>query len=77
MMELEAVVADGASPVGAILAIALALALVDIPSLGITGGLILGAADPAARAPLFCQLLTCGLASVVAPVLACAALGWW
>lgn len=75
---VPALVADGASPVGAILAIALASILVDINPLGITGGLILGAADPAARAPLFRQLLTCGLASVVvAPALACAAFGWW
>lgn len=75
---VPAIVADGASPVGAILAVALASILVDINPLGITGGLILGAADPDDRAPLFRQLLTCGLVSVVvAPALACAAFGWW
>ncbi|SDJ45646.1 SLC13 family permease [Streptomyces indicus] len=75
---VPAIVADGASPVGAILAIALASILVDINPLGITGGLILGAAGPDDRAPLFRQLLTCGLVSVVAaPALACAAFGWW
>ncbi|GAA1223822.1 SLC13 family permease [Pseudonocardia alaniniphila] len=48
---LPALVADGLSPVGGVLALALASVLVDINPLGITGGLILGAADPSARPP--------------------------
>jgi di/tricarboxylate transporter len=43
---VPAVVAQGAPPVGAVLAVALASILVDINPLGITGGLILGAARP-------------------------------
>ncbi|MEU6845597.1 SLC13 family permease [Streptomyces sp. NPDC046716] len=75
---VPAVVADGASPVGAVLAVALASVLVDINPLGITGGLILGAARAEDRTRLFRQLLTCGLVSVVAgPALACFAFGWW
>jgi hypothetical protein len=57
-------VADGVSPVGAVLALALASVLVDINPLGITGGLILGAAEPSARDRLFRQLLTYGIVSV-------------
>lgn len=75
---VPAVVAEGASPVGAVLAVALASILVDINPLGITGGLILGAAQPEDRARLFRQLLTCGLVSVVVgPGLACGVFGWW
>ncbi|MFD6529910.1 SLC13 family permease [Streptomyces sp. NPDC060184] len=75
---VPAVVAEGASPVGAVLAVALASILVDINPLGITGGLILGAARPEDRTPLFRQLLRCGLVSVVVgPALACFAFGWW
>jgi di/tricarboxylate transporter len=75
---VPAVVAEGASPVGAVLAVALASILVDINPLGITGGLILGAAKPEDRTRLFRQLLTCGLVSVVVgPALACFAFGWW
>lgn len=75
---VPAVVADGASPVGAVLAVALASILVDINPLGITGGLILGAAAPDDRPPLFRHLLTYGVVSViVGPALACAAFGWW
>ncbi|MGW1465855.1 SLC13 family permease [Streptomyces sp. NPDC002308] len=75
---VPAVVAEGASPVGAVLAVALASILVDINPLGITGGLILGAAKPEDRTPLFRQLLRCGLVSVVVgPALACFAFGWW
>ncbi|WP_237536909.1 SLC13 family permease [Streptomyces sp. SID5785] len=75
---VPAVVADGASPVGAVLAVALASVLVDINPLGITGGLVLGAARAEDRTRLFRQLLTCGLVSVaVGPALACFAFGWW
>lgn len=75
---LPPLVADGVSPVGAVLALAMASILVDINPLGITGGLILGAAEPAARQKLFRQLLTYGLVSVVvAPALAWLAFGWW
>jgi di/tricarboxylate transporter len=75
---LPPLVADGVSPVGAVLALALASVLVDINPLGITGGLILSAAEPAARPRLFRQLLTYGLISVaVAPFVAWVAFGWW
>ncbi|SCK46053.1 SLC13 family permease [Streptomyces sp. WMMB 322] len=75
---LPPLVADGLSPVGGVLALALASVLVDINPLGITGGLILGAAEPSARPRLFRQLLTYGLVSiVVAPFLAWLAFGWW
>ncbi|MBB4908481.1 SLC13 family permease [Actinophytocola algeriensis] len=75
---LPTLVADGVSPVGAVLALALASILVDINPLGITGGLILGAAEPSARPRLFRQLLTYGLISiVVAPPIAWLAFGWW
>lgn len=75
---LPPLVADGVSPVGGVLALALASVLVDINPLGITGGLILGAAEPAVRPRLFRQLLTYGIVSVVvAPFLAWLAFGWW
>ncbi|MBZ6175551.1 hypothetical protein KVH24_23340 [Streptomyces olivaceus] len=75
---VPAVVAEGASPVGAVLAVALASILVDINPLGITGGLILGAARPDDRPRLFRHLLTYGAVSVVVgPALACVAFGWW
>ncbi|MGW4735173.1 SLC13 family permease [Streptomyces shenzhenensis] len=75
---VPAVVAEGASPVGAVLAVALASILVDINPLGITGGLILGAARPEDRPRLFRHLLTYGVVSVVVgPALACFAFGWW
>ncbi|MFI7672335.1 SLC13 family permease [Actinophytocola sp. NPDC049390] len=75
---LPPLVADGVSPVGAVLALALASILVDINPLGITGGLILGAAEPSARPRLFRHLLTYGLISiVVAPPIAWLAFGWW
>ena len=75
---LPPLVADGVSPVGAVLALALASILVDINPLGITGGLLLGAAEPSARPRLFRQLLTYGLVSiVVAPPIAWLAFGWW
>lgn len=75
---VPAVVAEGASPVGAVLAVALASILVDINPLGITGGLILGAAEPDDRPRLFRHLLTYGAVSVVVgPALACVAFGWW
>ncbi|MQA08927.1 MAG: hypothetical protein GEU98_10355 [Pseudonocardiaceae bacterium] len=75
---LPPLVADGVSPVGGVLALALASVLVDINPLGITGGLILGAAEPSARPRLFRQLLTYGIASiVVAPFLTWLAFGWW
>jgi hypothetical protein len=75
---LPPLVADGVSPVGAVLALALASVLVDINPLGITGGLILSAAEPSARPSLFRQLLTYGLISVVvAPFVAWVAFGWW
>lgn len=63
-------VAAGLDPVGAVLSVALSAVLVDINPLGITGGLILGAAEPDERDALFTKLLTFGLCSVVvAPVL--------
>ncbi|MFF3460712.1 SLC13 family permease [Streptomyces sp. NPDC002730] len=75
---LPPLVADGISPVGGVLALALASVLVDINPLGITGGLILGAAEPSARPRLFRQLLTYGIISiVVAPFLTWLAFGWW
>lgn len=75
---LPALVADGLSPVGGVLALALASVLVDINPLGITGGLILGAAEPSVRPRLFRQLLTYGIVSVVvAPFLAWLAFCWW
>ncbi|MFI1023729.1 SLC13 family permease [Streptomyces olivaceus] len=75
---VPAVVAEGASPVGAVLAVALASILVDINPLGITGGLILGAARPDDRPRLFRHLLTYGAVSVVVgPALACVVFGWW
>lgn len=75
---VPAVVAEGASPVGAVLAVALASILVDINPMGITGGLILGAAEPDDRPRLFRHLLTYGAVSVVVgPALACFAFGWW
>jgi di/tricarboxylate transporter len=75
---LPALVADGVSPVGGVLALALASVLVDINPLGITGGLILGAAEPSVRPRLFRHLLTYGLVSiVVAPFLAWLAFSWW
>lgn len=75
---LPPLVAEGVSPVGAVLALAMASILVDINPLGITGGLILGAAEPSVRPRLFRQLLTYGLISVVvAPALAWLAFGWW
>ena len=75
---LPPLVADGVSPVGAVLALAMASILVDINPLGITGGLILGAAEPSVRPRLFRQLLTYGIVSVViAPLLAWLAFGWW
>ena len=75
---VPAVVAEGGSPVGAVLAVAMASILVDINPLGITGGLILGAAEPEVRPRLFRQLLTYGAVSVVvAPGLACLLFFWW
>ncbi|MEV0009353.1 SLC13 family permease [Streptomyces sp. NPDC047973] len=75
---VPAVVAEGASPVGAVLAVALASILVDINPLGITGGLILGAAEPDDRPGLFRNLLTYGVVAViVGPAIACFAFGWW
>lgn len=75
---LPPLVADGVSPVGGVLALALASVLVDLNPLGITGGLILGAAEPSARPRLFRQLLTYGLISVaVAPAVAWAVFSWW
>ncbi|WP_396449314.1 SLC13 family permease [Actinomadura sp.] len=75
---LPPLVADGVSPVGGVLALALASVMVDINPLGITGGLILGAAEPAARPRLFRNLLIYGLISIpVAPFLTWLAFGWW
>jgi len=75
---LPPLVDAGVSPVGGVLALALASVLVDINPLGITGGLILGAAEPSARPRLFRQLLIYGSASiVVAPAFAWRAFGGW
>ncbi len=75
---LPPLVAAGVSPVGGVLALALASVLVDINPLGITGGLILGAAQREVRPRLFRQLLTYGIVSiVVAPVVAWLAFSWW
>lgn len=75
---IPSVVAAGVSPIGAILAVALAAVVVDINPLGITGGLILGAARESERPRLFKQLLIYGLISVVVgPVIVWALFGWW
>ncbi|MEU3310544.1 SLC13 family permease [Nocardiopsis sp. NPDC006832] len=75
---LPAVVEAGASPIGAILAVALSSVIVDINPLGITGGLILGAAPEETRPTLFRQLLLYGLVSVaVGPLIVWAVFGWW
>ncbi|GLY84231.1 SLC13 family permease [Actinoallomurus iriomotensis] len=75
---LPPLVTDGVSPVGGVLALALASVLVDINPLGITGGLILGAAEPSMRPRLFRHLLAYGSASIiVAPAFAWLAFGWW
>ena len=75
---IPSVVAAGVSPIGAILAVALASVVVDINPLGITGGLILGAAKESERPRLFKQLLTYGLISVaVGPAIVWALFGWW
>lgn len=75
---LPPLVAAGVSPVGGVLALALASVLVDINPLGITGGLILGAAEPSVRPRLFRQLLAYGVISIViAPSLAWLAFGQW
>ncbi|NVI88184.1 SLC13 family permease [Actinomadura sp. BRA 177] len=75
---LPPLVADGVSPVGGVLALALASVMVDINPLGITGGLILGAAEPSARPRLFRNLLIYGLVSIpIAPFLTWAAFAWW
>ncbi|GAA1774289.1 MULTISPECIES: SLC13 family permease [Streptomonospora] len=75
---LPAVVEAGVSPVGAVIAVALTSVMVDINPLGITGGLILGAAPEETRPALFRQLLAYGLVSVVvAPLLVWAAFSWW
>ncbi|MGJ9413614.1 SLC13 family permease [Aeromicrobium sp. CF4.19] len=75
---VPAVVEAGVSPVGAVLAVALSSVVVDINPLGITGGLILGAAEEDARPALFRQLMTYGLISVlVGPLIVWAAFGWW
>ncbi|XRQ08789.1 SLC13 family permease [Actinomadura welshii] len=75
---LPPLVADGVSPVGGVLALALASVMVDINPLGITGGLILGAAEPAARPRLFRHLLIYGLVSIpIAPFLTWLAFSWW
>jgi di/tricarboxylate transporter len=75
---LPVLVSAGLSPLGGVLALAMASVLVDINPLGITGGLILGAAEPSVRPRLFRQLLTYGIVSVfVGPALAWAAFGWW
>jgi di/tricarboxylate transporter len=75
---LPPLVDAGVSPVGAVLALALASVLVDINPLGITGGLILSAAEPAARPRLFRHLLTYGLVSIVVAPFVCwlAFAGW-
>ncbi|GAB3474046.1 SLC13 family permease [Nocardiopsis coralliicola] len=75
---LPAVVEAGASPVGAVLTVALSSVVVDINPLGITGGLILGAAPEETRPALFRQLLLYGLVSVaVGPLLVWALFSWW
>lgn len=75
---VPAVVEAGVSPVGAVLAIALSSVVVDINPLGITGGLLLGAAEESVRPRLFRQLLGYGLVSVlVGPALVWALFGWW
>ncbi|GAB3460366.1 hypothetical protein GCM10027570_45230 [Streptomonospora sediminis] len=61
---LPAVVDAGASTVSAVPAVALSSVVVDINPLGITGGLILGAAPEETRPTLFRQLLFYGPASV-------------
>lgn len=72
------VVDAGVSPVGAILAVALASVVVDINPLGITGGLILGSAKEEVRPKLFKQLLAYGLVSVaVGPLIVWGIFGWW
>jgi di/tricarboxylate transporter len=75
---LPSVVAEGVSPVGAVLALAVSAVIVDVNPVGITGGLILGSADPSVRQRLFRQLLVYGAVSVVVgPLIAWAAFSWW
>ncbi|ANY06524.1 SLC13 family permease [Pseudonocardia sp. HH130630-07] len=75
---LPPLVAAGVPPVGAVLALALSSVLVDVNPLGITGGLILGAAEPSARERLFRGLLVYGVVSVLlAPAAVWAVVGWW
>ncbi|MBB3049055.1 di/tricarboxylate transporter [Prauserella isguenensis] len=75
---LPPLIASGISPVGAVLAVAFSMMLTDINPLGITGGLLLGSAEPAERERLFRHLLVYGLVSVaVAPLVAWAVFGWW
>ncbi|GAB3571412.1 SLC13 family permease [Amycolatopsis endophytica] len=71
-------VAAGVSPVNAIIAVGLSAVLVDVNPLGITGGLLLGAAAPEQRQRLFRHLLIYGMCSIVlGPLLAWAAFGTW
>lgn len=75
---LPPLVEAGVSPVGAVLALALASVLVDVNPLGITGGLLLGAAEPSARERLFRNLLVYGIVSIaVAPLVTWALFAWW
>lgn len=75
---LPAVVEAGASPIGAVLAVALSSVIVDINPLGITGGLILGSAAEETRPALFRQLLFYGLVSVaIGPLFIWAIFSWW
>lgn len=62
---LPPIIAQGVSPVGAVIAVMLSAVLVDLNPLGATGGLVLGATAQADRQRLFRQLLTYGLSAVV------------
>lgn len=74
---LPVLVADGVSPLGAVLAVTLCAVVVDVNPLGPAGGLILGSTRPEQRTTLFRSLLTYGvITTIVAPPLLTLTVGW-